>query len=496
MSNNKIIKDIEAVVAFCVLLLISSISSCKKFVEVPAPINSLNSANVYSNDATAAAVLTGVYTSMSTADGVWNGVGSLYFYPALSADELTLYDFNNQTYQPFYVNKLLAGSTSGVVYWSSYYLVIYYINAAIEGLSGSASLTPAVKQQLLGEAYFVRAWCYFHLVNFYGDVPLALSSDYKVNNSLARAPQAEVWQQIIGDLQVAQSLLSSDFLDGTLLKTTAERVRPTKWAATALLARSYLYTKNWAGADSAATAVIGNSSQFSLGTLSGSSTRAFAKNSTETIWALQAVGSGTRTNTGEGLVFNLPATGTVIGPNTSGSYPVYLSNAVLNAFEPGDQRRTDWVDSVTVGITTYYFPYKYQAGSLNTTVIEYAIQLRLAEQYLIRAEAEANEGGKTSNAVTDLNAIRTRAGLGDYAGATDQASLQAAILHERQVELFTEGAHRWFDLKRTGIIDAVMGEPGNACQAKGGTWDPNWQWYPVPAGDLQADPNLTPNPGY
>jgi hypothetical protein len=64
------------------------------------------------------------------------------------------------------------------------------------------------------------------------------------------------------------------------------------------------------------------------------------------------------------------------------------------------------------------------------------------------------------------------------------------------VELFTEGGHRWFDLKRTGAIDAVMGAPGNVCQQKGGHWDTNWQLYPIPLTELQAEPALVQNKGY
>lgn len=71
-----------------------------------------------------------------------------------------------------------------------------------------------------------------------------------------------------------------------------------------------------------------------------------------------------------------------------------------------------------------------------------------------------------------------------------------AILHERQVELFSECGHRWFDLKRTGSINNVMGEPGGVCSSKGGTWNLNKALYPVPQSDLSNDPNLTQNPGY
>lgn len=466
------------------------ITACKKLIDVKAPINSLNVINVYTNDGTAAAVLTGVYTNLSKADGGL-GLGGMFLFPALSADELTLFDSNKSPYQFFYTNKLQA--TTGSSDWNFFYPLIYDSNAAIEGLNGSSTLNPIVKQQLLGEAYFVRAFCYFQLVNQYGGVPLAVSTDYKVNSSLVRAPQTDVWKQIVDDLHLAQNLLNSNFLKSDALTayplSSAERVRPTKWAATALLARSYLYTRNWTGADSAATAVINNTAMFSLGTFTGA-TRVFARNSGETIWALQPVGTGPTINTGEGLVFSLPIT----GPNTSGTYPVYLSNTVFNAFEPGDLRKTNWVASVTVGTTTYNYPNKYLAGRLNTASSEYAIQFRLAEQYLIRAEAEAHES-KTSNAVADLNLIRSRAGLSGYAGGTDLASLQTAILHERQVELFTEGGYRWFDLKRTGTIDVVMGA-GGVCTAKGGTWSTNWQYYPLPSTELIANPKLTQNPGY
>jgi len=120
--------------------------------------------------------------------------------------------------------------------------------------------------------------------------------------------------------------------------------------------------------------------------------------------------------------------------------------------------------------------------------------MRLAEQYLIRAETEANgAGGGTNSAVQDLNIIRNRAGLANYSGATDKASLVTAILHERQVELFTELGHRWLDLKRTATVNAVMSV---VTPQKGGTWDANWQLYPIPRTEIQVNPNLKQNPGY
>ncbi len=472
-------------VGWGLLLLLMVHTSCKKLIEVDGPITSTNAANVYTSDATAAAVLTGIYARMSNSDAnlIVNNFAGMSLLPALSADELTLISLsglNAQQLPVYYTNDLT--KFTGTAFWGDIYSIIFTANSTIEGLNNSHDLTPSVKRQLLGEAKFMRAFSYFYLVNLFGDVPLVITTDWKANTTLARAPQSKVYQQIITDLQDAQILLSSNYLDAGLINTTTARVRPTKWAAAALLARTYLYTGDWAGADSAATAVINNSSLYSLNTLNG----VFLKNSTEAIWQLQPVGTGIQSNTGEGALFILPLS----GPNVS-DYPVYLSNNVVNSFEAGDQRKSNWVDSVTAGGTTYYYPYKYKIGKVNTGTQEYIMILRLGEQYLIRAEARAQQNN-SSGAQADLNTIRTRAGLPNTA-ANDKPTLLAAILHERQVELFTEWGHRWFDLKRTKAIDAVM---NIVAPQKSGTWAPYKAWYPIPQAEIDKDQNLTQNMGY
>ena len=122
---------------------------------------------------------------------------------------------------------------------------------------------------------------------------------------------------------------------------------------------------------------------------------------------------------------------------------------------------------------------------------EYIIVLRLAEQYLIRAEARAQQGNLTG-AIEDLDIIRARAGL-PHTAATTREDLLHAIAHERQVELFTEWGHRWFDMKRTNTIDIIM--PA-VCEQKGGTWDSRWSLYPIPLKEVQRAPNIKQNPGY
>jgi len=177
----------------------------------------------------------------------------------------------------------------------------------------------------------------------------------------------------------------------------------------------------------------------------------------------------------------------------SGTEPAALRPAFLNNFETGDQRKVKWIDSATISAVKYYQPskYKVKGGPTTTPVTEYLTVLRLAEVYLIRAEARA-QLGNIAGSQSDLNAIRTRAGLG-ATPANTQATLLTAVARERQVELFTEWGHRWFDLKRTGTVDAVMTV---VCPLKGGTWSTNWQLYPIPAVEIDKDHNLTQNPGY
>ncbi|WP_259070357.1 RagB/SusD family nutrient uptake outer membrane protein [Mucilaginibacter sp. X4EP1] len=470
---------------FIVLLgasLLISGTGCKKLVDVPPPVTELTGNNVFINNATAIAVLTGIYNSMSSGNSFAAGGNSISVYAGLSADEL-LCTANNSTNTLFYTNSLNSRQTN----YGGSYQNIYQVNAAIAGLTSSTTLTPAVQQELIGEAKFLRALNYFYITNAIGDAPLALTNDYTITDKLARAPQAQVYQQIIADLTDAQKLLSKNYLMADVQTAypatiaSQERVRPNYYAATALLARVYLYTKDYQDAITQSSAIISNTSYYSLASLNNAFLKASLGNP-EAIWQLQP----TYYYTPDGNFFVLTAPPTLSG--------VWLSNNLLNTFEPGDQRKVNWISSYTGGGQTYYFPYKYKVYTGTSSSPEYSMVLRLGEQYLIRAEAEA-QLGQTGPAATDLNVIRTRAGLPNTTANT-QNTLLGAILHERQVELFTEWGHRWLDLKRTGNVNAVMGSPGNVCQQKGGTWSPNWALWPIPQSDILLDPALIQNPGY
>jgi len=485
MLNLNFHKHYQHLLAISMMLGSLAFGSCGKNLDINSPVTSTNNENVYSSDPTAAAVLTGIYITMSQGDFRTAGITSMSLFPALSADELTLFDLNNPAYAPYYRNELTNTNALSSDFWLNIYPIIFTANAAIEGLRDNQTLTPVVQQQLLGEAKFIRAFCYFQLVNLYGDVPLALGTDFEQNRLLPRAPQSQVWQQIITDLKEAQALLTDGYVKSDAMTVYPldgeERVRPNKWAATALLARSYLYRGEWANAEAQASAVIGQVSLYGLEPLEN----VFLKNSREAIWQLQPVRSGF--NTQDAYLFMLP-----LGVNSD--WPVYLSNNLVNSFEPGDKRKDSWVgkytDASTDPVSDYYYAFKYKAF-IDEPITEYTMVLRLGEQYLVRAEARAQQGN-ISGSKSDLDIIRARAGLGPDI-ANDKNALLSAILHERQIELFTEWGHRWLDLKRSGKVDDVMDQ---VAQQKGGVWQPSWQLYPIPLEELKKAPNLQQNTGY
>lgn len=458
-------------------------SSCKKFTDVPPPVTSISDAAVFTNDVTATAVITGMYSKTLTNGGFASGgANSVTLFAELSADNLVNYPIiASSPTQLFYTNTLAAANAQPFSLWSEMYSYVYTANEAIFGLANNTGVTPVLSAQLTAEAKFIRAFTYFYLTNLFGDVPLFTTTDYTANSKAARSPQTAVYNQIVADLVAAQAGLPDTYSQSA----TGERIRPTKWAATALLARVYLYMGKYADAEAQATSLI-NNNLFGLPALNN----VFLKNSTETIWALKPVIPGQ--NTPDAITFIMPATGPAPSANS-----VALSNDMVTAFETGDNRRTAWVGTATVVNANpalnkvYNYAYKYKVNTFNAPLAEYSIVLRLAEQFLIRAEARAMQNNITG-AASDVNAIRQRAGLNPTT-ASDQATMLTSILRERRVELFAEWGHRWFDLKRTKTVDATMNV---ATPLKGGKWNTNWQLYPIPLKDILTDPQLSQNAGY
>jgi starch-binding outer membrane protein, SusD/RagB family len=485
--------------------LLVSLAGCTKFVDAGLPNNELAATTVYQTDATALASMTGLYATLTSNTLLMTAWTTM---PAMSADELLNYSNDAGTVQ-LYSNAISTSANTTDYLWVNAYQTIYMANAALAGTQQSGSLTAPVIAQVEGEAEFMRAFFYFNLVNEFGGVPLVTTTNYQTNEAIKRSSVAEVYAQIIADLQDAQGKLTSGYLDGNNVSTN-ERIRPNKGAAQALLARAYLYTQQWASADSLASIVIANSGQYSLVADLNS---VFLANSNEAIWQIQPAGVGGE-ETPEGTWYILSSDPSNNSTVTGGKIAA-LSAPFLNAFEPGDNRLADWVDSLTDNTTnpatTYYFPFKYKIGDYgNNSVTEYSMELRLAEQYLIRAEAKIQEG-QIDAGIADLNVLRGRARaaatvavpnpLPALAAGLSKADALTALVQERRIELFAECGHRWNDLKRmAGLVnpsgslaDEVM--PA-VTAAKGGVWNDEWELYPVPLTDMQSNVDLSQNPGY
>ena len=448
----------------------SFLLSCESFLEIPAPDNKMVSQEVFNSDATAKAAITGIYNQLFYASYSSGGTSSVTLLSSLSGKDLASIRTTNIPYMEFQQYEIMPDNTRNLSLWSSGYNIIYMVNAVLDGLNTSNEISPATRDQLTGEAKFLRAFTYFYLTNLYGDVPLILNTPYGDNELASRKPQEDVYSQIIDDLTEAQNLLSHEYEAG-------ERTKVTTNVAKALLARVYLYQENWELAEKFSSEVISETSTYEI--LDDLNT-VFLQNSREAIWQISPRGGGgslTQTQEGANFIMNdlsIPA--------------VKLAENLAESFNPQDKRGMEWI-GFHEGRDSY-FAYKYKDWNSWNNLTEYSMVLRLAEQHLIRAEARTMQDNLTG-AIEDINIIRDRAGLDliEESPDLDRESLFALIIEERKKELFTEWGHRWLDLKRTSLSQEILG-------ADSATWESTDVLYPIPEQELLKNPNLRQNPGY
>ncbi|MGQ7944149.1 RagB/SusD family nutrient uptake outer membrane protein [Flavobacterium sp. WC2509] len=442
-----------------------SFAGCDNFVDVAIPDSQLTGDLVFEDANTASAALADIYSKLRDSGmlaGSNIGSGS---YLGLYADELFYYGASNENSLFVFNNTLLPNTAAVSQLWNDSYQQIYCANAVIEGCEKSVALSKADRNQFIGEASFIRAMVHFYLTNLYGDVAYITTTNYEITRQATRMPVAAVYASIIADLNRAIALLPENYL-------SADRVRPNRSTAIALLARVYLYRGDWAEASNAASAVLNNPAYVWETNLD----KTFLKDCKATIW--QFIPKAAGNNTDEGALFIFKS-----GPPTFAG----LRPELFQSFASNDLRKTRWIATVTDGKTTWYHANKYKQKTATATSVEYSIVFRLAEQYLIRAEARARQG-ELIGAKEDLNVIRKTAGLLNTTAITAD-DIVAAVMQERRFELFTEYGHRFFDLKRSGTLDSTLPilKPG---------WNKTDALWPIPEKELLANPNLTPNPGY
>jgi len=460
----KAVHFISKKIIYISLLLLNF--SCDSFVEVDLPKSQLTNDDVFEEFETADAALTDIYASMRT-KGIFTGAGSgISNQLGNYTDELISIEKPSNPSLFFYNNALLPSNSYVTLYWNSSYNQIYAANSVIEGVQKSTKLTDGQKKQLFSEAIFIRALLHFYLVNLFGDVPYITNTNYEENSLIRKTSVSKIYEYIIKDLLVVESLLPANY-------NTSDRVRPNKFTAKALLARVYLYNKSYPEAANEASSVINENALYNLNT---DLSKVFLINSSETIWQLQAGISGSNTLEGSFFIFNS-------GPPSL----VSLSSILANSFSANDLRRSNWIRTVSSNSSTWYHAYKYKEKNSTSTSKEYSILFRLAEMYLIRSEARAEEGDLIGSK-EDLNIIRNRAGLENIIVFTKSEILDAVRL-ERKWEFFSEFGHRFFDLKRAGKLDSELG-------FKQG-WNTTDILFPIPESELNTNPKLLPqNPGY
>lgn len=372
--------------------------------------------------------------------------------------------------------------------WKYNYEGIKRLNIAIELLTkpdieALTGITTARKNQLMGEAYFLRSYYYFSLVTNFGDVPLIVApvKTYQEAFEVAvRADKALIWDKIKADLVLAKGLLPN-----TKYSSTTEKWRVSKGAVIALQAKAALYTEKWSEVPAlvdelAALGYSLNANYFD------SFSSEFTDN--EVIFAYDHQSNQTPRK-GNGIC--APLDWGFFAPSTD----------FLNSFEANDPRKFYTVDVANRNVNK-------MLGSINGSnkgnddAPNNKIYMRYADALLWKAEA-LNETGNYPGAIAIINQIRARARttvtalgtippvgtLPDRTASTDKATIKGWLISERRAELGFEN-QRMLDLKRWGIAKAVMTAHGKNFQDK-------HLLYPIPQSEIDASAGtLTQNTGY
>lgn len=447
---------------FITLLSLFLCSSCEELLEVDLPNSQVNRSDVFEDPATAKAALAQLYSDFGGSALFNGGTERLTYSMSLYTDELISYypagtsDYIN-TFP--YFNNVLSGNEASPqhVFWNTSFTNIYRINALIEGITNSPKLSSVIKTTYLGEAYFLRAIYYQYLCQLYGAVPYVTTTDYRVNSRIAKSPYEAVLNKVEIDLLTALEHIAPDYRNPS-------RFYPNKAVVELALAKNYLLQKNYAEAITYAQKVLDNPLYQSMNNLD----MVFKKTATSTLWQLHK-------NTPSSDEANAYVLNSV--PPVTAS----LSATLIQNFAPTDARLEHWINHLRDGINTYYYAYKYRnqfVGSDECTIV-----YRIEEADFIKSEVLAYQN-KTDEAAEALDGIRLRANLPIIARNLSKEAFIDVLLAESQREFFTEGAHRFFDLKRNNRLHILEDSKPN--------WKTQHRLLPYPDKQLLLNPNLNP----
>lgn len=420
----------------------------------------------------------------SSVTGIYNGLSSAnyygrYFYlvPDVMSDDVKQHPSANRA-KDYAEYSAVVGDGIASAMWNNMYSSINAANAIINAEVDLPASVEAERDHIVGEAMALRGLIYFDLVRLYAQhytftsdashlgVPIVLEFDQ--SNEPSRNSVREVYDQVISDMTSAINMMDDDPRSGTTSTLS-------KSAVQALLARVYLYKDDWTNAEAMANTVI-NSGRYSLVTNANYNNAWVADFSAESIFEINMTENDNRGSDALGRMYIVEG------------YGDYLPADDLVSLIPNDDARTDWflADPFLTGDYAPFRLVKYPsiAGTNNTKVI------RLSEMFLIRAEARAQQGNNAAQADVDL--IRQRAQPGAAAVTATGAALLDEVLLERRKELAYEGQRLW-DLMRykQDVVRTNCTSP--ICTI---TYPNNRVILPIPEAELDANPNIEPNPGY
>ena len=433
--------------------------SCHKFLD-QQPVDYVSDAVTIVDAASAQTAVRGIYRKLAND----NYYGSLFQSFGYLAGDNVQWTGSQSIIQQFITHNILADNGNLESVWTGIYSTINLANHVIAKVPGvkDPALTKTLQDQLTGEAYFIRALAYFDLARVWGGVPIVLTPTLTSGDkdTVKKSTVAQVYAQVLGDLNTAEMLLPAP--------AAQNPARANKETVQALKARYYLYQGQWAQAESFASLVLADTKNYTL-------IKPFSA------FFQPASAVATRES-----VFELSYSATY--PNGHRGYWQPPANGGTRQWAPNDAL-VGLLNDPTVGGGRSALVAKTAAGLwygnlyYRSPATDPAYIIRIAEVYLIRAEARAQQDHLT-DAVADLDSVRARAGLVPSTAATKDEVL-LAIENERRVELALE-PHRWFDLVRTGRAAAVLG-----------VTDPKKYVFPIPLAEVNLGKgNLPQNDGY
>lgn len=517
----KIFRNKKIIASALSLLVAMGINTSCDTVLNPDPIGIQTVDATFTDFAGTLSAVNGIYAVLSGGN-LYRGGNNLLFMDYKSDDVIgSMSRTIGVSYSVLDYFELAPDNPASFGLWNDLYRMIYRSNVVIER-------TPAVnipvgqnrnsaglsfKDQFIGEARFMRAFAYFNLVRIFGDVPLHISEIRNPNQvNISRTVAAEVYAQIEEDLIEAANLLPPTYSGSG---SGNERGRVSRWAALAMLADVQLTQRKFADARTTALTIINQSNiRLNPNYRDNFAARGGQENSPESLFEIQFANLGATVGTaalGNNYGFTMDPTTVINGgavslaayrptDNEDTENEPGFTGGLIQAYESGDLRR-DVCFTRGPGATgfTKWLTWKHHiVGTGSVGQINFPVY-RMAEVYLIYAEAQNELSGPDELAYNLVNQIRRRAfGLPlndvsakDFSGM-NQNSFREALREERRRELAMENK-RWFDIQRYGFEFADRVLRVNQARAD---FNRNKMLMPIAQIEIFNNPLLVQNPGY